>query len=155
MQAVRRRLPARGVAAIETIRTLRMTAQQVDNTVSAWFADTAGSPARFQVMLLLWASEARGVPYKDIAANLGVTRATVSGLMAGLDRDGFIRAESAPGDRRVQLARLTEAGEAAIARALDLNGQRLEKALVDLSAEELGMLADLLRRLGTGFTAGG
>ena len=43
-----------------------MTAQQLDNALTSWMADTAGSPARFQILVLLWASEADGVPHKEI-----------------------------------------------------------------------------------------
>jgi hypothetical protein len=39
-------------------------------------------------MVLPWASEAGGVPHKEIVKALEVTRATVSGPMPGLERDG-------------------------------------------------------------------
>jgi DNA-binding MarR family transcriptional regulator len=50
---------------------------------------SAGTPARFQILMLLWAARGRDVPHKEIVAALGVTRATVSGLMAALERDSL------------------------------------------------------------------
>jgi hypothetical protein len=80
---LRKRLPGRDQDAFTAIFTLRNTAQQVENVISDWLAGTAGSVARFQIMALLWASDEQGVPHKEVVEALGVSRATVSGLMAG------------------------------------------------------------------------
>src|SRR5947209_4574534 len=82
MEELRRRLSGRELQAVESVFALRMTAQQVDNALTEWMAGSAGSPARWQILMLLWVARGRGVPHKDIVAALGVTRATVSGLMA-------------------------------------------------------------------------
>ena len=58
MEALRKRFAGRDLPALGVVFALRMTAQQVDNTITEWMADTAGTPARFQILGLLWASEA-------------------------------------------------------------------------------------------------
>ena len=51
--------------------------------------DHVGSFARYQILMALWASKGKGITHKDIVAAMGVRRATVSGLMAALEREGW------------------------------------------------------------------
>jgi DNA-binding MarR family transcriptional regulator len=150
-EALRKRLPSRDQDAFTALFTLRSTAQQVENTVSDWLVGTAGSIARFQIMALLWASDDRGVPHKEVVAALGVTRATISGLMAGLERDGLVVSTVAENDRRNLLARLTEKGQAMMDGALKPNSLRLRAAFNLLSVDELSTLIGLLQRVRQGF----
>jgi hypothetical protein len=71
--AGRKRLPSRDQDAFTAVFTLRNTAQQVENVISEWLAGTAGSVARFQIMALLWDSDDRGVPHKEIVGALDVS----------------------------------------------------------------------------------
>jgi DNA-binding MarR family transcriptional regulator len=135
-----------------TIFVVRKTAQQMDNTVSGWMADTAASPARFQILALLWATGNPGVPHKEIVAALGVTRATVSGLMAGLERDGLVTSAVASDDRRSVLASLTRKGEAIVEKAVETNRTQLRRAFNALSPDELATLTTLLERVRQGFS---
>ena len=136
-----------------TVFMLRATAQQLDNAVCGWMADTAASPARFQILAQLWAAKGRGVPQKEIAANMGVTRATVSGLMAALERDGLVASTVADEDRRSLLARLTRKGEAIVEKAMEANKTRLRSAFAAMSPDELITLTALLVRVRQGFSA--
>ena len=101
----------------------------------------------------LWAAKGRGLPQKDIAAAMGVTRATVSGLMAALERDGLITSQVASGDRRSLLANLTRKGEATIERAIETCKAQLRTAYTTLSPDELTTLTTLLERVRKGFQA--
>jgi DNA-binding MarR family transcriptional regulator len=154
MEALRRRLSGPELQALEATFALRGTAQQVDNAVTDWMAGTAGSPARFQIMMRLWAAEGRGVPHKEIVAALGVTRATVSGLMAGLERDGLVRSAVDRDDRRNLLARLTSKGDAVVGKATETNRGRLRAAFATFSPEEVALFTALLQRVRQGFAAG-
>ena len=153
MEAIRKRLSGRELKALEAVFALRTTAQQVDNTVTEWMAGTAGSPARFQILMMLWAAEGRGVPQKEIVAALGVTRATVSGLMAALERDGLVRSVVGRDDRRSLLASLTSKGEAIVGKATEANTARLRAAFASLSLEELATFTALVLRVRQGFAA--
>ena len=98
--ALRNRLKGRELEALSAVFAVRATAQQLDNAITEWMADSAASPARFQILMLIWAAKGRGVPHKEIVAAAGVTRATISGLMAGLERDGLVVSVVASDDRR-------------------------------------------------------
>ena len=84
---------------------------------------------------------------KEIVTALGVTRATVSGLMAALERDGWVISAVASDDRRNLLASLTQKGEAIVEKAIETNRARLRTAFAGLSADELTTLTTLLRRV--------
>ncbi len=114
MKKIRQRLSEREVLGLRTVFTLRATAQHVDNAISEWMAGSVGSVARYQILMALWASEGNGISHKDIVAAMGVTRATVSGVMAALDRDGLVKSQVDGEDRRRLTARLTAKGEAVI-----------------------------------------
>lgn len=153
IEALRKRFPGQDLPAIDVIFALRMTSQQVDNAITEWMADTAGTPARFQILGLLWASGAGGVPHKAIVKALEVSRATVSGLMAGLERDGLVKSSVDRDDRRNLFATLTSRGRTIVEKAIDANAASLRAAFAALSAGERDTLMSLLQRLRQGFTA--
>jgi DNA-binding MarR family transcriptional regulator len=149
--AIRRRLPGHKAQQLEIIFLLRSTAQLVDNAISEWLGATAGSPARFQTLILLWAAGGRPTPHQEIIATLRVKRATVSALMFSLEKDGLVQSAPDRQDRRRLLATLTSKGQKVISDAMDLNAARLEEVMHHLSHEELDVLQQLLRRMREGF----
>jgi DNA-binding MarR family transcriptional regulator len=153
MEALRKRFSGPDLPALDVVFALRMTAQRLDNAITEWMAGTAGTPARFQILALLWASEASGVPHKEIVKALEVTRATVSGLMASLERDGLVKSVVDRDDRRNLIATLTSRGRAIVEKAMDSNITSLRATLATLSADELETLTSLLQRLRQGFIA--
>ena len=153
MAALRKRFTGQSLPALDVVFALRMTARQLDNAITEWMADTAGTPARFQILVLLWASEASGVPHKEIVKAMEVTRATVSGLMTGLERDGLVTSTVDRDDRRNLIASLTPKGLAIVEKAIDSNATPMRAALAPLSANELKTLRSLLQRLRQGFIA--
>jgi len=152
MAALRNRFSGREQQAYGALFVVRTTAQQMDNAVSEWMADSAATPARFQILMVLWAARGRGVPHKEIVAALGVTRATISGLMATLERDSLVTSAVASDDRRNLLASLTPKGEAIVEKAIETNRARLRTAFTALSSDELMTLTTLLERVRQGFS---
>jgi DNA-binding MarR family transcriptional regulator len=151
--ALRERFSPREQQMFEALFIVRSTAQQMDNTISEWMADSAATPARFQILANLWAAKGRGLPQKEIAAAMGVTRATVSGLMAALERDGLITSTVADDDRRSCLATLTRKGDAIVEKAIEGNKARLRAVYTTLSPDELTTLTTLLERFRQGFSS--
>jgi DNA-binding MarR family transcriptional regulator len=151
---MRRVFSPRTLQGVEALMALRAAGQSADNAVTEWLEDSAGSPARFQILMTLSATKDRGVPHKELVAELGVTRATVSGLMAALEREGLVTSSVGRDDRRTQLASLTPKGEAAIAKAHEANSPRLRAVFASFSPDELTVLTALLRRVREGFAAG-
>jgi len=151
VEALRKRLTAGDLAALNVVIALRKAAQQAENSITNWMAGTIGSAARFQILGLLLASEEGGVPHKEIVAALGVTRATVSGLMAALERDGLVTSSVDSDDRRNLIANLTSRGRTMIEKAVEANAARLRVALAPLSADDITTFTALLQRVRQGF----
>jgi DNA-binding MarR family transcriptional regulator len=142
-----RRFPAASVERLETVFTLKATTQQVTNVMNVWLEGTVGSPARFQVLALLWGAGDRLLPQQEIVTVLQVTRAAVSAMMITLEQDGLVRSVGDQEDRRRSLAALTPKGKEVIERAIESNEKKLKKALSGLSREELKSLQNLLTRI--------
>jgi DNA-binding MarR family transcriptional regulator len=142
------------IQGIETLFTFRTTAQQVENTLYDWLEVAALSPARFQILMVLWALDGEPVPYQEIIGALRIKRATLSGLMAALERDGLVASSADAKDRRKLLARLTRKGKVMVTSTLDVNVQRVETAFSQLTNAEMVMLTNLLLRVREGFEQG-
>jgi DNA-binding MarR family transcriptional regulator len=152
MEAIRGHLSEREWHWLQALFALRMTTQQVDNAVSEWMGGTVGSIARYQILMALWAAKADGIPHSDIVARMGVTRATISGLMSALERDGLVRSSVDRVDRRRLTARITGRGEAAIKKAFETVAAHLRE-VASLSPDELATIMELLGRVREGFAA--
>jgi DNA-binding MarR family transcriptional regulator len=153
LEEIRQHLSPGEMQGMEALFALRATAQQADNAVSEWMAGTVGSVARYQILMALWATKGDGIPHKDIVEAMGVTRATVSGLMAALEREGFVKSTVDQVDRRKQVARLTAKGEAVIKKAFEVNLARFRTLFASLSPADLTHLTALLKRVREGFAA--
>ena len=153
MEKIRQRLSERELQGLKTVFKLRATAQHVDNAISQWMAGSVGSVARYQILMALWASKEKGISHKHIVAAMGVTRATVSGLMAALERDGLVKSQVDGEDRRKLIARLTAKGEAVIKKQHELNLVKFRAVFTSFTSEELSSLTALLHRFRKAFAA--
>ena len=153
MEKIRQRLSERELQGLTTMFTLRATAQHVDNAISEWIAGSVGSVARYQILMALWASKGKGISHKHIVAAMEVTRATVSGLMAALERDGLVKSQVDGEDRRKLIARLTAKGDAVIKKQHELNLVKFRAVFTSFTSEELSSLTALLHRFRKAFAA--
>jgi DNA-binding MarR family transcriptional regulator len=68
------------------------------------------SPPQYHLLRSLW--EHDRMPLKDLAKASNCSRATITGLIDGLEEKGLVRRVPNPEDRRSLLAELTETGRA-------------------------------------------
>jgi len=153
MEKIGQHLSERELQGLRTVFTLRATAQHVDNAISEWMAGSVGSVARYHILMALWASKGKGISHKHIVAAMGVTRATVSGLMTALERDGLVKSQVDGEDRRKLIAQLTANGEAVIKKQHELNLVRFRAVFSSFTSEELSSLTALLHRFREAFAA--
>jgi len=81
----------------------------------------------------------------DVARNLNVTPAVVTGLIDRLERRGYVRRVASVFDRRRVYIELTTAGEDVRDHAEDQLAKRLEEMLAKLSDDEVAALEEGLR----------
>jgi DNA-binding MarR family transcriptional regulator len=119
------------------------------------------SHGRFGVLMLLWRSvQPRAarllgadecIPGPRTPAELadaaGVTRATMTGLIDTLERDGFVKREPDPNDRRMMSVRLTPAGEKFLIGFLPGHFKAIATLMNPLTEAERRTLVQLLGKI--------
>lgn len=110
--------------------------------------EAAVSPSAFAVLLLLEAEEPREP--LDLAAALGVSRPTTTGLLDTLERRGLLRRDQHPSDGRRLHVTLTEAGRAHLGRHRPAYEEACARLAAPLAPHEQERLLRLLARMEEG-----
>lgn len=143
-EAQRRDLPdVEGIALC--FQTLSLAAG-IDRDCAALLAPHGLSEGRF-VMLFLLDAAPDGLAPNVLANQAGVTRATVTGLLDGLAREGLIARHADSGDRRALRIRLTPRGKQMAATVFEQHGRWIASLYGNLSVPERRQLAKLLEKL--------
>lgn len=124
-------------------RSLARLARLIEQT-------TAGSGltlAQFRVLVLVGDAPQRA---SHLADKVEVQRATLSSIVAGLERSGLIERRAVVSDGRGVQLQLTDAGRSTLASAEEALGARLSRALAE-GEVDAGVLADQLEGLLVGF----
>jgi DNA-binding MarR family transcriptional regulator len=98
------------------------------------------TPSQMGLLNALYESDEAALPVGRLAEELGVSPPAVSGLAERLQRDGYIVRQADPGDRRVVLLALTDAGKAAVEEFVMAFEKLLEPVLAQMSPEEQASL---------------
>jgi MarR family transcriptional regulator, 2-MHQ and catechol-resistance regulon repressor len=93
------------------------------------------------------------MPQCVLAGKLLVSASNLTTVLDNLERDGLVRRDRDPSDRRVSIATLTDAGAIRLASFFPGHIQRLEQAMSALDDDELVQLAALCRKLGLAVAA--
>lgn len=143
-EAERRELP--DVEGIRLCFQILSLASAIDRDCATQLKPHGLSEGRFVLLFLLDAALV-GVPPHVLADQAGVRRATVTGLLDGLERDGFVERVSSPHDRRSHLIRLTHRGKAIAKQLFSQHSQWIASLLGDVSEHERRTLSNLLTKV--------
>jgi DNA-binding MarR family transcriptional regulator len=100
-----------------------------------------------QIHALLWLGKDGALTMGELAQRLGITEKTVTGVVDRLEREGHVRRERSPKDRRVICCRLTATGTR-LSRKLDKTVvQDMERMLEHLDATDRRALFRILEKL--------
>ena len=102
------------------------------------------SHSRFVTLMLLWKSKAHQLTPLEIASGVGVRPATVTGLVAGLERDGLVERRPDTADRRVVVVHLQPKGQKLLESILPDHMARIAKVAEGLSDADLESLTRTL-----------
>jgi MarR family transcriptional regulator for hemolysin len=131
---------------------LARTAHTVSQAFERAMAEAGGSASAWQVLLLVrsgeWGTQAR------IAEAMGVTGATLTHHLNGLEAEGLVRRWRDAENRRVQRVALTDAGAELFERLREVAVKHDERLRSHLSGAEAEQLADLLDKLQAGVREG-
>ncbi len=149
--AARRGLPsAEGIGLCFQLLSL---ASAIDRDCAARLAPRQLSEGKF-VLLFLLHEQAGGMSPHELAEGAGVTRATVTGLLDGLERDGFVSRRAAKEDRRKMLVKLSAKGRAEAGLLFKTHTDWIGALFTGLSHMERASLRDLLGKIWQATDAG-
>lgn len=118
----------------------------IDRDCAALLAPHGLSEGRF-VLLFLLDSAPDGLAPHALAERAGVTRATITGLLDGLEREGLIARHAEASDRRALRIRLTPAGKQVAKAVFEQHGHWIAGLYGGLSSTERKQLATLLNKV--------
>jgi DNA-binding MarR family transcriptional regulator len=127
--------------------TLLSVADSIFNACHERLARYQLSEGRFAVLLLLRQSSSKLTP-SELADQAGVTRATMTGLLDGLVRDGFVNREEVEGNRRSLAVSLTAKGQKVMVKVIPLQLKWLESLFEDVPLGGRKQLIECLRAIG-------
>ncbi len=144
------RFPELDPSACEAFLHLLRTGDEAFRVVDAHFHSHGLSQGRFTVLMLL-ADKAGGQSHAFTPAQLaemaGVTRATMTGLVDTLERDGMVTRKPDPADRRMLLVELTPGGHEFLARIMPEHFRRISVLMAALTEAERRTLVRLLGKV--------
>jgi DNA-binding MarR family transcriptional regulator len=149
LEAVRR-YPDLDPSACEAYLNLLRAGDEAYRRSESFFNEHNMSPGRFTVMMLLY-DKLAGSPLPqtpaDLAEKAGVARATITGLVDSLERDGFVTRKHDSGDRRMMLVHLTPKGHSTLEGILPGHFKQMAAQMAPLSEHERKTLVRLLNKL--------
>ncbi|MBE2314447.1 MarR family transcriptional regulator [Solirubrobacter sp. CPCC 204708] len=101
---------------------------------------------RYEALMLLYYSRRGSLPLGKMGDRLQVHRTSVTNIIDGLERSGFVTREPHERDRRTTLAALTDKGRQTAEEATAVLN-RIHFGTEPLAAEELDAITRLLHRL--------
>jgi DNA-binding MarR family transcriptional regulator len=141
------RYPSLDPTALEAFLHLLRTGDTVFEAKNEFLARHGVSQGRFTVMMLLnRCGDADSTP-AELADAAGVTRATMTGLIDTLEKDGFVQREIDRDDRRAVRVSLTRKGRDFMKSILPDYFRRVSAIIHPLSEPERKQLVRLLQKL--------
>ena len=141
-------LAADPLAVLVAVRVTGVGSLVLERT-EAFFESHGLSLGRYRILASLeW--HRGGISPTDLATELGVRKATVTGLLDNLERDGLIARTVEDFDRRHRTVKLTEEGQARLIAVAPGHFERLERVVNQLEPQERTELVRLLEKIALG-----
>jgi DNA-binding MarR family transcriptional regulator len=126
---------------------LLRTSHDLEALFTPFFERYDLSEGRFSVLMCLLKEPEQALAPSHIARSLGVTRATMTKLLDGLERSGLIERQLDQTDRRAWLISLTATARTLLEEMRPPHFQRIKQIMDGFSEEECQQLISLLLKL--------
>lgn len=153
LQRFAERYPEADVTAIASFLMLLRVATDLSMALDACLSKHDLLQGRWWVLILLMREQNLTSQPSVLAEKLGVTRATMTGLLDGLEQGGLIQRISVPHDRRSVQIRLTQAGQAKLDAVMPDYYTRLRLCMQGLSESQRNQLQGILGVIDQGLSA--
>ncbi len=150
LQRLKERYPDLEVDGLRAVIALIRTSADITECFEKFLARHGLSHGRFAIMMFLNRNPELPVNQTQIAEAYGVSKATITGLIDGLERDVMVERLPDPHDRRATLVHLAPAGRAFLENFLPNHFRGVSELMAGLSKADLGVLTSLLARVQDG-----
>ncbi|MCB2198875.1 MarR family transcriptional regulator [bacterium] len=137
-------------SAVETLLTMQAALQDINRVLDGFFSSYGLTQGRFALLSLLM-NRPDGMKPSDLADEAGVTRATVTGLLDGLERDGLVKRAAGTGDKRSRVVKMTPVAHGLMEGVLGEYFRRISRWLAGVSGGGrrtlIGALSTVLDRM--------
>jgi DNA-binding MarR family transcriptional regulator len=137
---------------IETCLAFLDVTTEVYAAFDAHFERYKLSPGKFTLLMQLYIAN-QDLPPSEFADRANVTRATITGLLDGLEREGLVQRKPHESDRRMLTVHLTSKGRKLMKEILPDHFCRTKGLMQPLLASEKKTFVKLLKKLRSGTSA--
>lgn len=145
--------PQVDMAAVKTCLAFLNASADIYEAFDTHFARYGLSMGKFTILMQLQYAGEQGLTPSECAERAGVTRGTITGLLDGLQRDGWVARQPHPSDRRMLTVQLTEQGQQLLEQMLPDHFCRTTSLMANLNNAEKKTLVALLAKLRAGSSA--
>ncbi len=147
------RYPDADVTAISSFLHLLRVATDLSIALDTCLAKHGLLQGRWWVLILLMREASQTSTPSILADKAGVTRATMTGLIDGLEQSGLVERVFAKDDRRSVIISLTAAGQAKLDVVMPDYYRRLKQCMQALDEEKRAQLQQILGLINLGIPA--
>lgn len=148
-----RRYPDADVTAVSSFLHLLRVATDLSVALDTCLSKHGLLQGRWWVLILLMREETKTSTPSALAEKAGVSRATMTGLIDGLEQNGLVARVFTKGDRRSVLIALTDAGQAKLDVVMPDYYRRLRQCMQALDEEKRAQLQHILGLINLGIPA--
>ncbi|ARV63151.1 MarR family transcriptional regulator [Nostocales cyanobacterium HT-58-2] len=148
-----KRYPELDSASVEACLAFLNTTADVYQALDVHFSRYGLSRGKFTLLMQLFQADEKGLTPSECAERVGVTRATITGLLDGLERDGLVRRFPDSEDRRMLRLQLTDQGWELLAQMLPDHFCRTTNLMAHLTDSEKKTFIELLNKVRAGTPA--
>lgn len=144
-----RRYPEMDLTAVEAMSALLRVAAQILNMTDEQLSRQKTSRGKLSVLFHINKDPGRPATPSELADAIGVTRATITGLLDGLERDGMVKREAGRDARSIDV-HMTPKGKKFLEDILPDRYKRVRALMKGLSDEDRRTLQRLVSKVEQG-----
>jgi DNA-binding MarR family transcriptional regulator len=146
-------MPEVDTTSVGTYLLFTLVAREVFDVQQAFYDRFQLSEGKFVVLLLLHQAPHYRLTPSALAEAAGVTRGTMTGLLAGLERSGLVKRTEHAEDKRMFSIELTRQALDLFEQVLPERFKHIEEFMASLTEEEQHQLRSLLEKMNRGIPA--
>ncbi len=147
MRECARRFPELDPTAVQTSLTLLRVASDIIAAMDEELAGHGTSQGRFTILMLLENCEQGSLSPSELAEMCGVSRASISGLIDGLQKSGMVKREADARDGRGRPVRITAKGTRFLEKMLPAHFTWMARVMQNLSEKQRRQLIQLVGKI--------